>query len=93
MFDLYAPAGGAYSSADEADLSGLSPVLVVAAGYDDLLPGAIWFSDAARAAETHVDLETVPDAIHGLLELPPALPAASSALDRMAGFLTDIGKV
>jgi acetyl esterase/lipase len=88
MFDAYAPEGGAYASADVADLAGLPPSLVLAAGLDDLRGGAERFADRVRESGGSVEMDVVDGAVHGFLNLPSALPATAQALDRIAAFVT-----
>jgi acetyl esterase len=71
----------------EADLSGLPPLHLVAAGLDPLRDDTLALADAlVRAGVTH-EMAEVPGVIHGFLRNTPRLAAARRSLDAAGAFL------
>ncbi|WP_129837743.1 alpha/beta hydrolase fold domain-containing protein [Streptomyces sp. RFCAC02] len=89
MWDRYTGprADAPLAAFDDADYTGLPPMLVILAEYDDLRVGA---ADAAERAARHgVDVETyfAAGVFHGHLNIAPTLPETDATLDRVAAYL------
>jgi acetyl esterase len=67
-----------------ADLTGLCPVLMVDAEYDDLRASEEPFADALVAARVSVRRHLVPGAMHGFLNLPPEVEPVGQAFQLIA---------
>lgn len=69
------------------DLSGLPPILIQASEAEMLLGDALRYVNKARAAGTHVELETWPEMLHIWHMFEPILPEAQEAFERVGQFV------
>jgi acetyl esterase/lipase len=84
------PATDPLASPVRADLTGLPPLLVEAAGADRLVDDARIFADRARAYGVPVALHVADGAIHNFPQSGPDTPEAVAATDRIAAFLDEV---
>jgi acetyl esterase len=70
-----------------ADLHGLPPLYLLAAGLDPLRDDTIRLADRLAAAGGAYELLTVPGVVHGFLGRAPRLPVARDAFARAGAFL------
>ena len=71
----------------DAELAGLPPLYLVAAGLDPLRDDTLALAKRLAVAGVSHDLEIVPGVIHGFLGRAPRLPAAQRALASAGAFL------
>jgi acetyl esterase len=72
----------------EADLRGLPPLFLVAAGLDPLHDDTILMAERLKRAGVAHQVETVPGVIHGFLRNAPRMAAARRSLEAGGAFLT-----
>jgi Esterase/lipase len=73
-----------YAAPVLADLAGLPPATVVAAGHDPLCDEALAYVERLRDADVPVELVHEPALAHGFLSFADQVPAAEPALDAVA---------
>jgi acetyl esterase/lipase len=77
----------------DADLTGLPPLYLMAAGLDSLQDDTLALAERLEAAGVTHELSVAPGVIHGFLGRAPRLPAARSALAGAGAFLAgNLGK-
>ena len=72
----------------EADLAGLPPLYLVAAGCDPLHDDTLLLAERLKRAGVAHELETVPGVIHGFLRFASRLGVARQSLAAASAFLT-----
>ena len=82
-----APAPPVLAAPLGADLAGLPPLFLLAAGLDPLRDDTIRLADRLAAAGGAYELLTVPGVVHGFLGRAPRLPVARDALVKAGTFL------
>ena len=70
-----------------ADLSGLPPLLVTAAGLDPLRDDSVRLAQKLSTTDTRFDFKTYPGVIHGFMQMASVLPEAQEAFSDAAAFL------
>ena len=70
-----------------ADLAGLPPLHLMAAGLDPLTDDTMTLAERLKAAGGTYELAVVPGVVHGFLGRAPRLPAAQDALAKAGAFL------
>lgn len=73
-----------------ADLSGLAPAIIAAAGYDMLLDQGRDYAVALKAAGVEVTYRCFDSLVHGFVEFTGAVPAADAACREIAGLARDM---
>jgi acetyl esterase len=69
-----------------ADLAGLPPLYLMAAGLDPLRDDTLALAARLKAADVPHELDSIPGVIHGFLGRTPRLPAARNALAKTGTF-------
>lgn len=70
-----------------ADLSGLPPLLVTAAGLDPLRDDSVRLAQKLSMTNTRFNFKTYPGVIHGFMQMASVLPEAQEAFSDAAAFL------
>ena len=70
-----------------ADIAGVAPALIQAAGLDPLADHSDAYADRSSAAGTQVTLTRYPTAVHSFLTMPGACPAARDARAEILRYL------
>lgn len=70
-----------------ADLAGLPPMFIHAAGHDVLRDDSIALAERLGVAGCAATLDIEPGAVHGYLQMAARLPIARAAIDRAGAFL------
>ncbi|GAA1840002.1 hypothetical protein GCM10009836_19050 [Pseudonocardia ailaonensis] len=86
LFRTYGPADRsdpAVSPLRAADLTGLPPAVVVAAGHDPLHDEDVAYAEALSSAGVRVQLLRFPSLVHGFLRYTAVVPAAARATEEV----------
>lgn len=87
FWNHYIQGGDAFDprvSVVRADLRGVAPAVIVAAGFDPLVDEALVFAHLLQEQGTECQLLEYPGAIHGFMTLPSLTDLADHAIDAVA---------
>ncbi|MFT4187277.1 MAG: alpha/beta hydrolase [Aeromicrobium sp.] len=87
LADGYGDQDWRHSPLKAASHADLPPALILTAGHDPIRDHGTHYAEALRATGVPVELREHPDAIHGFMSLPGAVPAATAGLTEIVSFL------